>query len=112
MVSSSPSESEAREKGAARRRDAKDAGRPAETRIERQQRQDEATNFAELPTACDWGCKRKSDKMRFSLAPKAKIWHNEFSRILQPCRCGFASSIRPRGLARRWRGRGFLQLPK
>ena len=35
-------------------------GRPAETRIERQQRQDEATNFAELPTACDWGCKRNS----------------------------------------------------
>ena len=54
------SEIEAREKGAARRMDAKDAGRPSETRIERQQRQDEATNFAELPTACDWGCKRNS----------------------------------------------------
>lgn len=54
------SEIEAREKGVARKRDAKDAERPAETRIERQQRQDEATNFAELPTDCDWGCKRNS----------------------------------------------------
>lgn len=54
------SEIEAREKGAPRRRGAEGAGRPAETRIERQQRQDEATNFAELPTDCDWGCKRNS----------------------------------------------------
>ena len=40
------SEIEAREKGVTRKRDARDAERPAETRIERQQRQDEATNFA------------------------------------------------------------------
>ena len=54
------SEIEAREKGVTCKRDARDAERPAETRIERQQRQDEATNFAELPTDCDWGCKRNS----------------------------------------------------
>ena len=54
------SEIEAREKGVTRKRDAKEAQSPAETRIERQQSQDEATNFAELPTECDWGCKRNS----------------------------------------------------
>lgn len=54
------SEIEAREKGMTRKMDAKDAERPAGTRIERQQRLDEAANFAELPTDCDWGCKRNS----------------------------------------------------
>ena len=54
------SEIEAREKGVTRKRDAKEAQSPAETRIERQQSQDEATNFAELPTECDWGCKCNS----------------------------------------------------
>lgn len=51
------SEIEVRKKGSARRRDAGAAEPHAETRIERQ---DEATNFAELPTECDWGCKRNS----------------------------------------------------
>ncbi|MBR3222581.1 MAG: transposase [Kiritimatiellae bacterium] len=36
----------AREKGATRKKDAAEAGKPAETRIERQQRQDESTPFA------------------------------------------------------------------
>ncbi len=54
------SEIVAREKGATRKKDAAEAGKPAETRIERQQRQDESANFAELPTECDWGCKRNS----------------------------------------------------
>ena len=50
----------AREKGSTRKAVAAEAEKPAETRIERQQRQDEAANFAELPTDCDWGCKRNS----------------------------------------------------
>ena len=54
------SEIEAREKGVTRKRDAKEAQSTAETRIERLQGQDEATNFAELPMECDWGCKRNS----------------------------------------------------
>ena len=47
------SEIEAREKGVTRKRDARDAERPAETRIERQQRQDEATNFAPTSSLAD-----------------------------------------------------------
>ena len=54
------SEIVAREKGATRKKDAAEAWKPAETRIERQQRQDESANFAEIPTECDWGCKRNS----------------------------------------------------
>lgn len=54
------SEIEAREKSVAKKADVSATERPKETRIERQQRQDESTNFAELPTACDWGCKRNS----------------------------------------------------
>ena len=54
------SEIVAREKGATRKAGATESEKPAETRIERQQRQDEAANFAELPTDCDWGCKRNS----------------------------------------------------
>jgi len=54
------SEIEARETCVVRKTDTTEAERPKETRIERQQRQDESTNFAELPTACDWGCKRNS----------------------------------------------------
>ena len=54
------SEIVAREKGVVRKTDNAETEKPAETRIERQQRQDEDANFAELPTECDWGCKRNS----------------------------------------------------
>jgi len=54
------SEIEAREKSTTKKANVMETEYSKETRIERQQRQDEFANFVELPTACDWGCKRNS----------------------------------------------------
>ena len=54
------SEIEAREKSVTRPKSAVESEKPSETRIERQQRQNADANFEELPTECDWGCKRNS----------------------------------------------------
>ena len=68
------------------------------------------------------GCNRKKAcvyirKLRhrrvyiFSLAPLARIWHNNCAESFSRAGVVSAGFARPYGLARRWHERGVLQLP-